>query len=122
VTLVATRMNTFAAGESSGAGIGCSSRSKVTSSAAAGGSCVVRGGRDAAGIGTRPDGMCGWVTVVNGSVDSSGGTGIGSQGNASGGLQGLKGWLFTGGTFGPRGSTGAVALEVEVRAAAVRPF
>jgi hypothetical protein len=38
----------------------------------------VTGGSNTAGIGTGGNGMCGFVTIWNGSVDSLGGTGIGS--------------------------------------------
>jgi hypothetical protein len=65
------------------AGVECSSDSNITVTTD-GGSLLAQGGPTASGVGTGFGGKCGSVSIVNGSVGSFGGTGIGcGSGNST---------------------------------------
>jgi hypothetical protein len=106
-TFIAAGTNMITSTAEEKAGIECSSDSNITIQAAGAGSLFVTGTKTSAGIGTSRSGTCGWVTILNGSVDSRGGTGIGTwwsgYGNHSklGGLSIHNGSIqATGGYYG----------------------
>jgi hypothetical protein len=67
-TIIAAGTNTITSTAEGNAGIECSSDSNITIQAAGAGSLFVTGTGNSAGIETRGNGTCGWVTILNGSL------------------------------------------------------
>jgi hypothetical protein len=90
-TFIAAGINTITSTADGNAGIECSSDSNITIQAAGADSLFVTAAEKSAGIGTNGNGTCLWVTILNGSVDSGGGTGIGTGWSESGSHSKLEG-------------------------------
>jgi hypothetical protein len=77
VTLTGAGTNTIRSTSAMKAGIECSLNSNRMVQTIGESSLFVTSGSTSAGMGTGGNGTCGCVTILNGSVDSRGGTGIG---------------------------------------------
>jgi hypothetical protein len=113
-TFIAAGTNMITSTAEGKARIECSSDSNITIQVAGDGSLYVTGTKTSAGTGTSRSGTCGWVTILNGSVDSRGGTGIGTGWSESGSHSKLEGLTIHDGSI--------QALEVGLLSMAMRQF
>jgi hypothetical protein len=121
-TIIAAGTNTIRSTADGKAGIECSSDPNITIQAAGAGSLIVMGGEKSAGIGTSANRTCRWVTILNGSVDSHGGTGIGNGWGEYGSDSKLEGLSIHDRSIQATGRMTAQALEVGLVSMGVRQF
>jgi hypothetical protein len=104
VTFSAAGTNIITSTAAEKAGIECSLDSNITIEAFGQSSLFVTGGDNSAGIGTSGNGTCGWVTILNGSIDSRGATGIGTGWGEYGTHSKLEGVEIYGGSIWATGT------------------
>lgn len=73
LALIFRGRNTLTSTATSAPGLECSDESNITLQAASGGSLAATAGWSGAGIGTGENGVCGSVTIMNGSIEAKGG-------------------------------------------------
>jgi hypothetical protein len=113
VTFVLSGANSLKSTSLTHAGLECQDSSAITLRSTLGGSLTAAGGSSASGIGTGASGTCDSITIADGAIAASGGTGIGAGSGSptvvllGGGSSKLNQIVIQGGTIRAVGALGA---------------